>query len=90
MLQELADESENQGMKTNKSKTKVMMENDVLIYIYISRTLRSRTLNSTYIWDRDVAPETKTKTRRFKEESRPDGQHSPSTATSSKVTLEHT
>ncbi|KAK2174674.1 hypothetical protein NP493_781g01002 [Ridgeia piscesae] len=29
------------------------------------------------------------KTRRFKKESRPDGQHSSSTATSSRVTLEH-
>ena len=35
MLQELPDESENQGLKTNKSKTKVMMENDTPIYIYI-------------------------------------------------------
>ena len=28
MLEELADESENQGPKMNKSKIKVMMEND--------------------------------------------------------------
>ena len=42
MLQELADESENQGMKTNKSKTKVMMENDVLIYIYQEHSDRER------------------------------------------------
>ena len=28
MLQELADESENQRLKMYKSKTKVMMEND--------------------------------------------------------------
>ena len=53
----------------------------------MSITLRSRTLKATR--DNDIAPETKTKTRRFKEESRPDGQHSPSTATSSRVTLEH-
>ena len=32
MLQELADESENRGLKMNKSKTKVMMENDTPIY----------------------------------------------------------
>ncbi len=45
-------------------------------------------LKATSTWDRDTAPETKTETRRFKEESRPGGQHSPSTATSSRVTLE--
>ena len=31
MIQELADESENQDVKMNKSKTKVMMENDTAI-----------------------------------------------------------
>ncbi|MEG7522480.1 MAG: hypothetical protein M3H12_05195, partial [Chromatiales bacterium] len=39
-------------------------------------------------WDSDIAPETKTKTRRLKRASRPAGQHSPSIATSSRVTLE--
>ena len=33
MQQELADESENQGLKMNKSKTKVMMENDIPLYV---------------------------------------------------------
>ena len=34
MLQELADENESHGLKmTNKSKTKVMMENDTPIYV---------------------------------------------------------
>ena len=33
MLQELADENENQGLKMNKSKTKVMMENNSPIYV---------------------------------------------------------
>ena len=33
MLQELANERENQGMKANKSTTKVMMENDTTIYV---------------------------------------------------------
>ena len=55
----------------------------------MSTTLRSRTLTASSTWDRDIAPETKTKTRRFKEESRPDGQQLPNTATSSRVTLEH-
>ena len=55
----------------------------------MSTTLRSRTLKATSTWDRDTASETKTKTRRFKEESRPDGQHSLSTATSSRLTSEH-
>ena len=33
MLQELADESDNQGLKMNKLKTKVMMETDTPIYV---------------------------------------------------------
>ena len=33
MLQELVDENENQGLKMNKSKTKVTMENDTQMYM---------------------------------------------------------
>ena len=33
MLQELADESHNQGLKMNKSNTKVMMETNTPIYV---------------------------------------------------------
>ena len=33
MLQESADESDNQDLKMNKSKTKVMMETDTPIYV---------------------------------------------------------
>ena len=33
MLQELADECDNHGLKINKSKTKVMMETDTPIYV---------------------------------------------------------
>ena len=82
MLQELPDENENQGLKMNKSKTKVMIETDTPTY-------RSRTLKATSTWDRDTETVTQTKTSRFKVESQPDGQNSPSTATSSRVTLEH-
>ena len=32
-LQEIADETENHGLKMNKSKTKVMIENDTSIYV---------------------------------------------------------
>ena len=53
MLQELAEDSYNQGLKMNKSKTKVM------IHQYMSTTLRSRPLKDTCNWDRDTAPETK-------------------------------
>jgi len=38
MLQEVADESDKQGLKMNKSKTKVMMEIDTPIY-YVNNTL---------------------------------------------------
>ena len=79
MLLELADESENHGLKMNKSKIKVVMETT---HQYISTTLRSRTLKATSTWDRYIAPETKSKTRRFKEDSRPDGQHSSGTTAS--------
>ena len=54
MLQELAENSENKGLKRNKLKTTVMP-------IYISTTLRSRTLKTTSTWERDATPETKTK-----------------------------
>ena len=33
MLHELADESDNQGLKMNKSKTNVMMETDTPMYV---------------------------------------------------------
>jgi len=33
IIKELAEESKNQGLKINKSKTKVMMENKTLIYV---------------------------------------------------------
>ena len=86
MLQELADESDhNQNLKRNNSKTKVKTENDISIFVNNTQ----RMLKATSTLDRDTALETKTKTSMFNEESQPDKQHSPSTATSSKVTLEH-
>ena len=33
MLQELADESEKKGLKMNKLKTKMMIDNDTLIHV---------------------------------------------------------
>ena len=86
MLQELADENDNnQNLKMNNSKTKVKTENDISIFVNNTQ----RMLKATSTLDRDTAPETKTKTSMFNEESQPDKKHSPSTATSSKVTLEH-
>ena len=84
MLQELTDESENQGLKMNKSETKVMMKNDSSIYV--NNTQIENVERHIYMGQR-YSTRDKTKTRRFKEESRPDGQHSPSTATSSRVIL---
>ena len=55
MLQELTVESENQVLKTNKSKTKVIMENENQ---YKSTTLRPRTLKASSTWDIDTAQET--------------------------------
>ena len=56
----------------NKSKTKVLMENDTTLYM--STTSRMRKLKAASTCDRGTARETTTKTGRFKEESRPDGQ----------------
>ena len=55
----------------------------------MSITIRSKTLKATSTWDRDTAPETKIMTWKFKDELGTDGQHSPSTATFSRVKLEH-
>ena len=81
MLHELADE--NQGLQMNKSKTKVMMENDLPIYVNNTEIENVE----SYMYLAGTPPDTKTKKRRFKEESRPGGQHSPSTGTSSRVTI---
>ena len=56
----------------NKSKTKVLMEND--IPMYMSTTSRTRKWKAASTWDRGTAREPTIKTRRFKEESRPDEQ----------------
>ena len=78
MLHELADKSKNQCLKMNK----VMMETTQQYNMSI--ILKSRTSST---WDRYTAPDTAMKTRRYKEESRPDGHYSSSTATSSRATL---
>ena len=86
VLQELADESENQGLKMNQSKTKEMMENDTAIYVNNIQIEN----DESYIYVGQIYnTREKNKTERFKEESRLGGQHSPSSATSSKITLEH-
>ena len=86
VLQELSDESENQGLKMNKSKTKVMMEHDTPVYVNNNQI---ENVESCISLGQRYSTREKKQTKRFKEESRPDGQHSPSTATSSKVILEH-
>ena len=46
MLQELADESDNRGLPLSKFKTKVMMETNTPIGLYMSTMLRSRTVKA--------------------------------------------
>ena len=70
----------------NKSKTKVRMENDTPIYV--NNTQIENVENYVYMGQK-YSTKTKTKTRGFEEELRPDGQHLPITATSSRVTLKH-
>ena len=59
MLQELPGESNNRGLKMNKSKAKVIIENS---HKYTSTTPRSGTLKDTSTWDRDRAAEKDTST----------------------------
>ncbi|KAK2179897.1 hypothetical protein NP493_465g01041 [Ridgeia piscesae] len=63
-----------------------MMETDTPIYV---NNTQIETFESYIYLGHRHSTRDKNKTRRFKEESRPGGQHSPSTATSSMVTLEH-
>ncbi|KAK2171950.1 hypothetical protein NP493_1013g01065 [Ridgeia piscesae] len=63
-----------------------MMETDTPIYV---NNTQIENVESYIYLGQKCSTETKTKTRRFKEESRSGAQHSPSTATSSMVTLEH-
>ena len=66
----------------------MMMENEIPIRVYINNTQIENVESYIYL-GRDITPEEKKKALRFKEESRPDGQHSPSTATPSRITLGH-
>ena len=90
MLQELANESENHGCEDEQVEDKgddgkrhtnyvnnIQIEN-IESYIYL-----------LHLRERDTAPETKNKIRRFKDESRPDGHHSPKHSDIFKVTLRH-
>ena len=66
MLQELPAKSDNQGLKMNKSKTKVMMDTDTPIYV--NNTQIENVESYIYLGQRYTS-ETKTKIKRFKEES---------------------
>ena len=87
MLEELTDENEKQDLKMNKSKVKVMMENNTPIYV--NNTQIENVESYIYLGQRYSIRDKNTKARRFKEESWLDGQHLPSITTSSRVTLEH-
>ncbi|KAK2169945.1 hypothetical protein NP493_1169g00005 [Ridgeia piscesae] len=64
-----------------------MMESETPIYV--NNTQIENVESYIYLGQRYSNRDTN-QDRRFKEESRPGGQHSPNTATSSRVTLEHT
>ena len=70
----------------NKSKTKMMMETDTLICV--NNTQIENVESLIYLGQRYSARD-KNHDKENKDESCSDGQHSPSTATSSRVTLEH-
>ena len=74
ILQELPDEREIQGLKMNMSKKKATMENNTPMYVNNTQIENAESyIYMGYIY---TAPETKTKTRILKKESKPDGQHS--------------
>ena len=83
MQQELPDGSEHQGLKMIKSKTKVMMEKNTQIHVNYTQIENVE----SYIYLGQIYS-TRDKNQ-DNDESRPDGQLSQSTATSSRVTLEH-
>ena len=85
-IQELADESDRHNLKINKSKTKGMIETDTRIHI--NNTQFENVGSYIYLPGTEIQLQRET-TKLFKEKSRPDGQHSSNTATSSRVTLEH-
>ena len=70
----------------NKSKKKVIMKTDTPIYV---NNTQIENVKSYFSLGQRYSTRDNTKIRRFKEEIRPDGQHSPSRATSSWVTLEN-
>ena len=81
VLQKLANKSENQGLKTIKWKT----GDDGKRHTNICHTHTERERCMFHLpWIRDTTPKSKTKTRIFKEASRPGGQYSPCTVISSK------
>ena len=86
MLQELPDETENQCLKLNNLKEKEMMENHTSIYV---NTTQIENIESYVYLEQIEASEIKLKKRRFKVLSRPNGQHSSTTTTCKRVTLEH-
>ena len=70
----------------NMSKKKLVMGNDTPIYV--NNTQIENIESYAYLGQR-YSTRDKNHPRRFKGESRPDGQHSPSTATYSRVALKH-
>ena len=68
----------------NNSKTKVMMENDSQIYVNNTQIVN---VESYICLGKRYSTRDKNQDKEIQEESWLDGQHSPSTATSSRVTL---
>ena len=85
MLHELADKRENQGQKMNKSKTKVMMENDTPIYVNDTQIENVE----SYIYQGQIYSTGDKHQDKEIQNKITAGWITLSTATSSKVTLEH-
>ena len=83
MLKELADKSENQDLKMNKSKTKVAMENDTPIYV--NNTQIEKVESYIYLGQR-YSTRDKNQNKEIERRITAGWADSPSTATSSRVT----
>ena len=82
MLQELSDESRRMGLKMNIAKTKVMVVDNTPINV--NNVLIENVPGYVYLGQHS---RTRTRTKRYNEESWQAGRHTPNTGISSKATL---
>ena len=83
MLQELSDGSRRMGLKMNIAKTKVMVVDNTPVNV--NNVLIENVEGYIYTWDNTTASRKRTRTKRYNEESRHAGRHTPNNGISSKT-----